>query len=98
MLVQHRRKQSDMLVAEGMLDSECGTERRRSGGLLSIDGYGFEITVNQEEQDEMMACLKAEQRQAVRWRECLLDRSSVQKVPQNVVKQLSRKVRVKNNV
>jgi hypothetical protein len=87
-----------MLVAEGMLDSECGVESKRSGGLLSIDGYGFEITMNQEEQDEMMACLKAEQRQAVRWRECLLAHSSVQKVPQNVVKQLSRKVRVKNNI
>jgi hypothetical protein len=87
-----------MLVAEGMLDSECGVESKRSGGLLSIDGYGFEITMNQEEQDEMMACLKTEQRQAVKWRECLLAHSSVQKVPQNVVKQLSRKVRVKNNI
>ena len=98
MLVQHRRKQSDMLVAEGMLDSECGLESRRSGGLLSTDGYGFEITVSQEEQDEMMACLKAEQRQAVRWRECLLAHSSVQQVPQSVVKQLSRKVRVSNSI
>lgn len=90
-LVQHRRKQSDLLVAEGVLDSECGLESRRSGGLLSTDGYGFEITVNQEEQDEMMACLKAEHRQVVRWRECLRSHSSnVQKVPKNVVKQLSR--------
>jgi len=92
-LVQHRRKQSDLLVAEGVMDSEHGPESRKSGGLVSSDGYGFEINVNQEEQDEMVACLKVEQRQGVRWRECLLVHSSVQKVPPQVVKQLSRKVR-----
>ena len=88
----HRRRQSDLLVASGVV--EQGFENRQYEGerLTVTDAYGFEIEVDKNAQDVIVGCLRQEQKQAVRWKEAVVAHTNLDGVPGEVMKKLCRKV------
>jgi len=103
-LVHHRRKQSDMMVLEGMTVDDA--EGRREGGnygrfmkkmsgglkLSMMDAYGFEIDVDAEDQKVLYECARTEQKQYVDWNESLVRWKKVEHIPKDELKHLCRAV------